>query len=260
MNDDFIYRALPEVPKDFAQSLYTKISFDTHHQSSIRSRIRNPRWVQVAIIILGILLLVAWSQVRLLVRYVPIGDLWLVEFARTTQIASQPVMPPFVPTSLPTPFVFDGTTMPTPDPEAGRFVLYFPSWIPDSFSPIEFPREMTAYEETLAIWINDSDEKIRLFIAPLAGGMHPYAPPGMYEEVRVNGQPAILIHGRLALKKPQEKSRKWDETLGLQLHWILGKNVYALETFGAYISQRDLIRMAESMKDIPPPLWTPNTP
>ena len=80
--------------------------------------------------------------------------------------------------------------------------------------------------------------------------MRPYAPVGMYEEVQVNGLPAILIHGRFTLPSSENPNaqRKWDETLGLQLHWMLGKFVYTLETFGAYVSESDLIRMAESMK------------
>ena len=258
MNDDFIYAALPKVPKDFAHSLYAKISIDTYSQSKMYSRIRNSRRVQVVIIILGLLLLVAWSQVRLWVRYVPIGDLWLVELSRQTQIApGNQFATPFVPTPMPTPEIWDGTIR----PEDLNFVIYFPTWFPYGFSAIEFPQEMMPYESTLAMWNNDAQEKIRLFFVPITGGMHPYAPPGMYEQAQVNGQPAILIHGRLALKKPPEKSRKWDETLGLQLHWILGKYVYALETFGPYLSVSDLIRMAESMKDnVPPPLWTPHAP
>ena len=117
--------------------------------------------------------------------------------------------------------------------------------------------EMISYEQTLALWINDSQEKIRLFHVPIAGGMHPYAPSGMYEEVQVMDQPAILIHGHLALMKPGEKTRKWEETLGLQLHWIIEEYVYALETFGPYVSEQDLIRMAESMEVLPPPWLTP---
>ncbi|MCI0608854.1 MAG: DUF4367 domain-containing protein [Anaerolineae bacterium] len=252
MNDDFIYAALPKVPKDFAQSLYVKISVDTHPQSRIHSRLRNPRWVQVAIIILGVLLLVAWSQVRLWVRYVPIGDLWLVELSRQTQIVpGDQFATPFIPTprQLPT-VVRDGKVY-----EFWKLEMLSPDWIPDGFFKMEIPRSMNSYEETIGLWSNDADEKIRLYAVPQAGGMHPYAPPGMYEEVQVNGQPAILVHGRLALKKPQENSRKWDETLGIQLSWSLEESVYTLETFGPYVSEYDLIRMAESMKVVP--WWAP---
>lgn len=92
-----------------------------------------------------------------------------------------------------------------------------------------------------------------------SGGMHPYAPVGMYEGVLVTDQRAILIRGHLVLKQPGEKARKWDETLGLQLHWTIGEYVYALETFGPYLTKQDLIRMAESMEALPAP-WAMPTP
>jgi hypothetical protein len=250
MNDDFIYRALPEVPKDFAQSLYTKISFDTHPQSRIRSRIRNSRWVQVAIIILGLLLLVAWSQVRLWVRYVPIGDLWLVEISHPTPSTTgqQPSIG-----AIPTPHQFptliiDGEVFYLSPP-----VKYLsPDWIPTGFE--EMP-PMNSYGDIITIWRNSAQETIRFVGVTQAGGMHPYAPAGMYEEVHVNGEPAILIHGRLALTNPKNPTarRKWDETLGFQLSWAMDEAVYTLETFGPYLSKSDLIRMAESMKVVPYP-------
>jgi hypothetical protein len=89
--------------------------------------------------------------------------------------------------------------------------------------------------------------------------MRPYAPQGMWEEVKVNDQPAILIHGRLpttSAENPQAQ-RKWDETLGLQLHWSIGECIYALETYGPYVSEQDLIRMAESAQAHRPWQLTP---
>jgi hypothetical protein len=83
--------------------------------------------------------------------------------------------------------------------------------------------------------------------------MRPYAPQGMWEEVSVNGQPAILIHGRLATTSAEnpQTPRKWDKTLGLQLYWDTGKYMHVLETYGPYVSEKDLIRMAESAQRFP---------
>jgi hypothetical protein len=53
----------------------------------------------------------------------------------------------------------------------------------------------------------------------------------------------------------RNRKRKWDETLGLQLYWNMKDYVYILETFGPYLSEEDLIRMAESAKE--PPWMTP---
>src|SRR5574339_1051722 len=85
MNDDFIYKALPEVRRDFAESLYARISVQPPSITQQRRvpGLRKLRWSQVAVLILVLLLLVAWSQIRLCIRYVPIGDLWLVEFSLT---------------------------------------------------------------------------------------------------------------------------------------------------------------------------------
>src|SRR5215211_6756643 len=123
MNDDFIYRALPKVPKEFAQSLYSKLSTTPGKSSQRRifPWLGSLRWSQAAIIILSVLLLVAWSQLRLWISYVPVVDIWVVEFAKTTQ-DSQPAIP-FVPTPLPT---FDWTR--TLAPEELSFFLYIPSW------------------------------------------------------------------------------------------------------------------------------------
>lgn len=255
MNDDFIYRTLPEVPKVFAQSLYAKISVDRPARSRIHSRIRNSRQIQISIIILGLILLVAWSQVRLWIRYVPIGDLWLVELSHPTQSTTgeQPSLG-----VIPTP----GPTVDIANPELHITRLKFlsPAWIPEGFSILDLPE--TTYDGTMGMWGNNAEEKIRLFFVGRPGGMHPYAPAGMHEAVQVNGQPAILIHGRLALTDPKNPTarRKWDETLGLQLYWILEEPsyYYALETFGLYLSERELIRMAESM--IINPQWTSTPP
>jgi hypothetical protein len=249
MNDDFIYRALPEVPRAFAESLYTNICSDVPSHSKRRAYVRltGLRRSQVTLIALAVLLMVAWSQLRLLIRYVPVGDLWLVEFAKTTQ-ENQPAIP-FVPTPLPT---YDWNS--TLAPDELTFIVYFPSWIPEGFQAIEHPLDnSSSYEATIGFWSNAAGEKIRLYFVGRSGGMRPYAPQGMWEEVSVNGQPAIVIHGRFTTTSSEnpQTPRKWDETLGLQVHWVIEKYVYTLETYGPYVSEQDLIRMAESATGIP---------
>lgn len=260
MNDDFIYKALPKVRKDFAQSLYARISSQSPiiTQARISPRIKSLRWSQAAMIVLGLLLLIAWSQIRLWIRYVPIGDLWLVEFS-LTQPASDIQTLESVPTpgQLPTAIINDGTQ------SIMVFIVKFdylaPDWIPTGFSATKIPGPGYSYEDSIGMWSNDAQETIRLFVVPQAGGARPYAPPGMYKEVRVNGQPAILIYGRLAPNSPEnpQAQRKWDKTLGLQLSWSVDDSIYTLETLGSYITEADLLRMAESMKKIPPPTTAP---
>jgi hypothetical protein len=249
MNDDFIGKSLPKLRKEFAESLYAKISKDTSNVSKavMYQKLRRRRWLQATAIVLGVLILIAWSQLKFLVRYVPIGNLWLVEYNQTTQYSSDNLAAvPFVPTPLP-PQIFDMTSMPSPEP--GDLIIYYPSWVPEGYQPIARPNENIS--TTLVFWSNDAQQKIRLFVET----MHPYAPAGTWKEVRVQGKPAILIYGRLALTSPDNPTatRKWDNTLGLQLHWIIGEQVYGLETFGSYLSEEDLIRMAESMEEELPP-------
>lgn len=256
MKDDFIYRALPEVRKEFAQSLYARIR-GRPSRSGMRLMIKSHRILQFAII-LGVLLLVAWSQVRFWIRYVTIGDLWLVEF-RSTQPTTgiQTVDPVPTPGQLPT-AIIDGEVVII----LSGIDYLSPGWIPDGFSATTVPGPGYSYETSIGMWSNEAQETIRLFVVPRTGGARPYAPPGMYKGVRVNGQPAILVYGRLAPNPPEnpQAQRKWDETLGLQLTWGVGDAIFTLETLGLYVTEEDLIRMAESMKVVPPYLWESPTP
>lgn len=256
MNDDFIYKSLPKVRKEFEESLSAKLSTDAvlFSQPKPDQKLRRRRWLQAALIVLGVFLLVAWSQIRLWIRYVPIGDLFLVELSQSTEAA------PTVPQSIPTPGQLPTEIIDGIEGELWLLDYLSPTWIPQDFYAAEPPRIMISYEETLGFWSNDAQQKIRLFAVPREGGMNPYAPVGMYEEVQVNGEPAVLIHGRFALTKPDNPTanREWDETLGLQLSWSWGESVYTLETFGKYLSESDLIRMAESMKSDTP--WISTTP
>lgn len=262
MNDDFIQKALPNVRKDFAQSLYARISDDTtprFQRGSFLMR-RIPRRWQTALIILGLLILVAWSQIRLLIRYVPIGNFWLIEFNSLTQsVPNDQLVRPFVPTppQLPTAIVeINGTQVILLNTYRSAYLT--PEWIPDGFSATRIPGPGYSYEDSIGMWSNVNQETIRLFVVPRAGGARPYAPPGMYEEVHIHEQPAILIFGRLAPNSSEnpQAQRQWDKTLGLQLTWTAEDAIYTLETLGPYVSEAELIRMAESMKptgDITPP-------
>jgi hypothetical protein len=252
MNDDFIYKALPKVNQDFAESLYARIS--ANRQSSSQQRMeflkRIPRRLQVALILLGVLILVAWSQMRLWIRYIPIGDFWVVEFSHPQpgiEVLTLQAIP--TPGSFPTAIIDDEIIMLSP-----AFENVSPEWIPGGFSPTTLPGPGYMYEDSIGMWSNDNQETIRLFVVPKTGGARPYAPPGMYEEVDINGQPAILIFGRLAPNSADnpQTPRQWDETLGLQLSWSSEDWIYTFETLGPYVSADDLIQMAESVKIILP--------
>jgi hypothetical protein len=257
MNDDFIYKALPKVRRDFAQSLYTKISVDTNHhlKAQIHPVQRISRRLQVALILLGVLILVAWSQIRFWIRYVPIGDLWLIEFSSSTQqVRSDAIATPFVPQpyQLPTAIIeINGTEVVLQN--TYMFTNMAPDWIPDGFSAINPPGPGYAFEESIGMWSNNAGETIRLFAVPRAGGARPYAPPGMYREVQINDKPAVMIFGRLAPNSADNPhtQRLWDKALGLQLTWSAQNTIYTLETLGSYVTEDELIRMAESMKKIP---------
>ena len=259
MNDYFIDKSLPKLRKEFAESLYSTISKDTSSVSQpvIYQNLRRRRWLPVAAIALGVFILVAWSQIKLWIQYIPIGDLFLVEIQESMEDFPAGVdMITTIPTPgrLPT-VIFDGM-----EGELWELDYLSPTWLPEGFYAAGAPRTMISYEETLGFWSNDNQQNIRLFVVPRHGGMHPFAPAGMYEEVQVNGEPAILIHGRFALIDPDRPTanREWDETLGLQLSWSWGVSVYTLETFGEYLSKSDLIRMAESMESDTP--WISATP
>jgi hypothetical protein len=198
----------------------------------------------------ALLLLVAWSQIRLWIRYVPIGDLWLVEFSLTqpaTGIQTAEGIP--TPGQLPTMIIDDGTESITVYIVPG--VDYVTSdWLPEGFSATQVPGPGYSWEESIGMWSNEAGETIRLFVVPETGGARPYAPPGMYKAVQINEQPAIIVYGRLAPNSPEnpQAQRKWDKSLGLQLTWKIEDSIYTLETLGSYVTEQDLLRMAESMK------------
>jgi hypothetical protein len=244
MNEEFIIKVLPPVPPRFAKALYDRLAAD-HSRASLKMFLRHltirERW-QATAIVLTILLTAACTQIILRSRYVRIGDLFLVEISRLTELVNPGGAAPAIPTPGQLPINEYGWTV-------WEFSPGSPKWIPDGFSSIDIPSEMTAYEQTIGLWSNMSNERIRLYIVPQAEGMHPFAPPGEYEEVSVSGNPAILIHGRYtptSSESPQSE-RPWSEDLGFQLSWPSHGSMYTLETFGTYLAQAELIRMAESV-------------
>jgi len=246
MNDNFVYRALPEVPTDFARSLYARIAQEPPAPAwprLLRRFSRHPQR-QLLAIALGLALVAACTQVLLRIRYVAIGDLLLVEIGRLTESVRAGRPTPPVPTPGQLPHVGGR--------EVWEFGYVSVGWVPEGFSPAEPPSEMKAYEVTMGLWVNGAQQTIRLFAVPQAGGMHPYAPPETYEEARVKDRPAILIRGRYAptsLEDPQAE-RLWDDSQGLQLYWSEGGTVFGLETFGAYVAASDLTRMADSTETV----------
>lgn len=76
--------------------------------------------------------------------------------------------------------------------------------------------------------------------------------PGSYEEVQVNGQPAVLVRGDweqppAPSEMPTTWELEWDKDLGLHLYWVNGEELYDLHT-NADIAVEELIKMAESAK------------
>ena len=244
MNEEFINRVLPPVPPSFAAALYKRLDANdarTGRKESLLHLTTRQRW-QATAIALALILTAAWTQIVLRARYVQIGDLFLVEISRLKELVNSVGAPPLVPTPGQLPINEYGWTV-------WEFSPGNPTWIPDGFSSIDIPSEMTAYEQTVGLWSNKAHQRIRLYIVPQAEGMHPFAPPGEYEEVAVSGNSAILIHGRYApttAANPQSE-RSWSEDLGLQLSWPDDGSMYTLETFGPYLASADLIRMAESI-------------
>jgi hypothetical protein len=146
-----------------------------------------------------------------------------------------------------------------------NFEFSFPSWAPTGFALGNTINISPWSEKNLsAFWESENGgTPIGIYIDyrwfEVAGANNPMyesvatlpVAPGSYEEVDVQGQPAVLVHGdwNWNMGEPgatPETTLGWNENNGLSLYWIESDVAYLLWTYNPDVSAKDLITMAES--------------
>lgn len=267
MNDEFLtqYRKTPRV--EFAIALYKRISHQP--QPRFTFRVLNKLTLRNAGALLALLLFVAACTYVAVTQtpYRKVGDIWLtvqktlemeyIPVEMATEVTQEQLLVHqcastleeagkvldfdlLLPTAAPKGFATDGLFCGA-DPISNFVSL---SWEGDDGSSyiVMMIQNMRWYDRTANIYR----------VGP-ASVWQPVA-LGSYEEVQVNGQPAVLIRGDW--EQPPAPSEmpadgkwesEWDKDLGLHLYWVNGEGLYSLST-NANITVEELIKMAESAK------------
>ena len=260
MNDEFLakYHKTPRV--EFADALYERISQGPQprfpQSSAIKLTFRNAAVAFIFMFLVAACVYYAVTEKR----SHKVGKIW-VEVQRTIKVnnpslSGEPLVTEFQPKCL--------------SIDEAREILQFsfkvPAWAPDG---VTFSDEICGFEDlhylSRSAFLNwegaDKNNGIQLDLRHLFEQEPPSlltpVSPGSYEEVRVHGQPAVLVrgdwnweeapwtHGQMSSVEKYEY--KWDKKRALQLYWVDGEVMYQLYT-RANVSPEDLIKMAESAR------------
>lgn len=261
MNDEFLYQARPELRSEFADELYARISKDRNvglrFWRSAGLKQMSALRLGIAIVV-GLVIFVACVQQLLEPRNVQVGTMWVQEGGDTVLVPKgwggsivqgEPVL-----SSPPEQISIDEAIKMVP------YIMKVPEWSPEGFSLLQDtvrPPIYPLWVITLT-WSNSQNDQIMLFAFYGQGGeISIQVPRGMWKEVSVNGLPAVLVRGDFPYSQlpppdsPEWETgfeRTWDKNAGLRLDWNQGGARFSLRTFGNYLDEGDLIRMAESMR------------
>lgn len=262
MNDEFMHEFYEEPRPEFGNTLYERISRESPSRFA-QIFLSHPTFRYAAIAIVSLFVIAAGVYVAYQSRWNKVSDIW-VDVKQTYTIE---VGPPEIISESEL-----GVECVTVEEARKNLHIDFqvPTWVPEGFT---FDNKICGLDLTanfvhLSLFWQGPDEhsgidimlrNLRWFniasqeyeVGP-AATLFPVA-PGSYEEVEVNGQPAILVHGSWEdpwnMQPPPEGKweLKWDKSRGLQLYWVEGEVLYYLQTL-AEVSAEDLIRMAESAR------------
>ncbi len=250
MKDDFLAQFREQPRRDFANTLYGRISQPKPSRLAGKLTFRN---AVLALIVL--VLIVACVRAVTAPRWVKIGDIWVDvqrhyenEFFVIGNVGY-----------LPYSHQVEQQAYTLSDVEE-TVDAKVPAWAPDDF---KFDRVVWLDDRSASlIWKNQKDDSIRLVIGSrkwlevglyeriASGATWPVA-PGNFKEIQVNGRPAVLVRGDWArpasgLVEADERL-EWDKKAAIQLYWVEGEWLYHLFASPS-IAAEDLTRMAESAK------------
>lgn len=252
MSDKFLYEAAPAVREAFANALFARLSRSGHTVAAF------PGWVgfnrKTAAYALSAVLVtviaVACARELFKQRYVQVGDMWVLEVPSVITERLDFFESPENALSLP----------PTPIPVADAaqmlpYDFHMPDWLPPGYALLEeevTPPVYPGWGLNLN-WRNERGDYF--FLWSQIWDVEIQAPANMWSETKINGMPGVMVRGRFPWFPPPtpgvtgaiEREARWDDQAGLMLVWKQGGGRFQLMTFGDYLTEQDLIRIAESM-------------
>ena len=259
MNDEFL-TSFREAPRaEFADALYERISQQT--QAHFAQTMVNKLTFRNSAIVFALLFLIAACVYAVSEkRWNKVGDVWV-------DVQSTQKQPFVIQSNLYKGLAGDTEVANLAEAKTAlKFEFAFPTWAPKGFVLDDQMNISPWSEKTLsAFWKSqDGGDPIGVFLnyrwywvagarAIESVSTWPVA-PGSFEEVEVQGHPAVLVRGdwnwpRQAVEgETTEIELNWDEQNGLSLYWTDGEVSYLLWTYNPAVYAEDLIKMAESTR------------
>jgi hypothetical protein len=264
MNDDFLNQFYQPSPPAFSRDLYASISSQKSSPLAGKSRFSNLVGVLACIVLIVACVRAATAQ-----RWTKIGSIWVdagskyemgLIFPKTSTGSITNLGYLNISSSCGQDCISLSQAEKTCD-----CTLQIPTWAPDQFNWDGKVNPYWVMYGGKLLWIRSDDQSsITLVFTPLQGWNGPrrltYEPytdsamPGSYQEVKVNGQSAVLIQGLWTLPYKDNLSIEdwsnpvWDGKIGLSLYWVENQVEYRLFTWSSTVSVQDLIQMAESAR------------
>ncbi len=229
MDDKFLYRNRPPVRPGFGENLYAHLAGMAPKNKTLTKQPLTFALKLMHASIVVFLLIVTFSEpVR--------AEVWnLIQRIAGFEIIDS--APDF---NSPNAEIYSFTPQPLPSAITGLpFTFSMPAYVPENFV---FSNDVAIAHSKLWVSMNwiGAGGKINLLVQQ---DWEITIPAGVdsTKEIKINGQPAILIQGRW------DENRKWDNTTkNLQLYWRKDGIIYSLSS-GA-VSEDELIKMAESIE------------
>jgi hypothetical protein len=249
MNDDFLYNNRPPLRKEFSETLYQRLSIHNSRQHvkhkgemAMNLSIRKvATWKLIPVILLAITLMTFTFSGTVRANALA----WIRSIAGFN-IEEQSVSPlAGIDDSMVT--VYPVPTLSVPDAlKNPPFQFGLPTWVPEGYELDPNIAIANSKSWVMLLWHKPQQYDIELLIEKEAGNLTLKVGENSTEEIKINGQPAVLIRGNWT------SSEKWDPHGGLTVGWIKDNHTYRLTIHSplegdtdAIVSQ--LVKMAQSI-------------
>jgi hypothetical protein len=277
MNDQFLYNARSQLRRTFVSELYERLTSRVPARTRIVQFLRNPEKVFVAALAAALVAGVAWQMLNTEARFVKdVSGIAVREM--NYHIVSRPqwildnedaLSRPGPPS--PTRTVSDAIDM-------LPFAFHMPTWIPEGMNL----NDQNGDDPSTWSWIfhvewfsEDAEKSIGLLVGEARNVATDLdVAPGKWKEINIDGVRSVLVRGdfQFPFSDFDEcvdffdsggtwRPAFWNDNLGIRLMWVHEgiyyelsspawtgwRSVYAEYAESAMVSERDLIRMAESM-------------